>query len=172
MYDHELKIERLHPKRHQRGRFQCGYPELEEYLSKRAGQDQKRKLAVTYVLAHKDSEQVVGYYTLSAYSVNISSCPDNLKRRLPRYPSIPGVLIGRLAVDTSYRGCGWGETILMSALSKSFKYSESIGALAVFVHAKDDKAKGFYRKYGFHELVDDPYHLFLPMKTIKKLVEP
>jgi predicted GNAT family N-acyltransferase len=172
MYDHEMKIERLQPNRHQRDHFQCGYPELDEYLSKRAGQDQKRKLAVTYVLAQKDSEHVVGYYTLSAYSVNISSCPDNLKRRLPKYPSIPGVLIGRLAVDTSYRGYGWGEALLMSALSKCFRYSQSIGALAVFVHAKDDKAKGFYQNYDFYELQDDPYHLFLPMKTIKKLLEP
>ena len=171
MYDHKLEIERLQPKRHVREQFQCGYPELEEYLAQRAGQDQRRKLAVTYVLAPTNSHHVVGYYTLSAYSVNIDSCPENLKRRLPRYPSIPGVLIGRLAVDTRYKGYGWGETLLMSALSKSFKYSESIGALAVFVHAKEDKAKRFYQKYGFHELQDDPYHLFLPMKTIKKIVE-
>jgi len=39
------------------------------------------------------------------------------------------------------------------------------------VLAIDDRAKRFYLKYGFKELVRDELHLYLPIKTIARLFE-
>jgi len=40
---------------------------------------------------------------------------------------------------------------------------------AVEVYALDEEARGFYRKYGFEAFSDDSFHLYLPMKMIRKL---
>ena len=163
-----LKIEHLQRKKHIRDQFHCGEPSLDEYIKRFAGQDQKRGLSVAYVLADKD-EHVVGFYTLSNYSIYIGNCPDDLKKGLPNRQHLPAVLIGKFAIHQKYQGHRWGEKLLMNALSRSCKHSASIAAFAVCVYAQNDQAKKFYRKYDFRELMDDPFHLFLPLHIIKKL---
>jgi hypothetical protein len=45
--------------------------------------------------------------------------------------------------------------------------AERIGVFAVDLFSKDDEAKRFYLKYGFIPLQDDPFHLYLPMATVR-----
>jgi hypothetical protein len=40
---------------------------------------------------------------------------------------------------------------------------------AVDLFSKDDDAKRFYQKYGFIPLQDDPFHLYLPMATVRAM---
>jgi RimJ/RimL family protein N-acetyltransferase len=47
--------------------------------------------------------------------------------------------------------------------------ADSVGIYAVTVHALNERARRFYQRYGFTPLEDDPLHLYLPMKTIRKL---
>lgn len=47
--------------------------------------------------------------------------------------------------------------------------AESIGIHAVEVVAIDDAAKRFHLKYGFTALLDDPHHLYMSIKTLRKL---
>lgn len=42
---------------------------------------------------------VAGYYTLSLTSVNLAELPEQVARKLPRYPLVSATLLGRLAVD-------------------------------------------------------------------------
>jgi len=51
---------------------------------------------------------IAGYYTLASGSIPIAELPPELARRLPRYPTLPAVRIGRLAVDARFRGQGFG----------------------------------------------------------------
>ena len=112
----------------------------------------------------------MGYYTLSANSIRREDFPDELKRKLPiGYTDLPTTLLGRLAVDNTLRGQGYGEILLMTALNRSLKTSGSVGALAVVVDPIDEKAQRFYNKYGFIQLPTSG-KMFLPMKTIKDLV--
>ncbi|MBD2501240.1 hypothetical protein [Anabaena azotica] len=46
----------------------------------------------------------MAYYTLSAYTVDITALDQALARRLPRYPQLPATLLGRLAVDNKQKG--------------------------------------------------------------------
>jgi hypothetical protein len=39
------------------------------------------------------------------------------------------------------------------------------------VHAKDADAKAFYERYDFEASPTDPYHLFLLMKDLQRLVK-
>jgi len=49
--------------------------------------------------------------------------------------------------------------------------ADEIGVFAVEVYALNQSAKKFYLKYGFTELTDDEFHLYLPMKKLRKLFE-
>lgn len=88
---------------------------------------------------------------------------------MPRYPILPGILLGRLAVDENHHGKKIGIYLLLDALKRSLSVSDQIGIVAIIVDAKNDNAVTFYKKYGFIELPDNRYRLFLPLNTIRKL---
>lgn len=155
---------------HQKNHFSCGYPALDEYLKKQAGQDMRRKLAVCFVYAPVGNK-VIGYYTLSSLSIPHNHWPPDFKPEPPRsYTDLPVTLLGRLAVDQSAQGMGLGSQLLIDALVRSWQVAvSSIGSMAVFVDPIDEKARSFYQHLGFIPLPDSK-KLFLPMKTIEKLV--
>ena len=153
---------------HDRSAFSCGQDSLDDFLKKYAGQNQKTGVSRTYVAVSPSSTTVCGYYTISAGAVHFADIPDDLRKRLPRYP-VPVAHLGRLAVDTTARGKGLGEHLLLDALTRIVGAAESIGIHATEVVAIDDSAKRFYLKYGFIALNDDPHHLYISIKTLQKL---
>jgi GNAT superfamily N-acetyltransferase len=152
--------------RHDRRSFDCGVAALDRYLHQQAGQDIRNKVATVHVMVDTESSSIAGYYTLSAASVALASLPPEIGNKLPRYPIPPAILLGRLAVDQRYRGQGLGELLLYNALQRSLALSDELGAMAVLVDAKDDRARGFYEHYGFLRLLDDERRLLMPMKSI------
>lgn len=152
---------------HERATFVCGKDSLDRYLKQQASQDIKRHLATVYVLCESPSLVILGYYTLSALSVVPQDLPEALARKLPRYPLLPAILIGRLARDHRYPGQRLGERLLLDALTRSLH--SGIGAIAVIVDALDDEAQRFYEAYGFR-LIPDTNRLLLAMSTIEGLV--
>ena len=79
------------------------------------------------------------------------------------------MLLGRLAVDTFYKGRGFGKFLLLHALWRTQQIAEQAGVYALEVNAKHEEAARFYARYGFVPLRDDPLHLYLPMRTIAAL---
>lgn len=156
-------------KKHNRQEFTCGIDALDDYLKIQASQDMKKNVAVTYVATSDDSEQVLGYYTLSSIGIVAGELPEDVIKKLPRYPVLPGILIGRLARDKKFRGKDIGLYLLMDALKRSLDISNQLGSVAVIVDAKNEKAVVFYKGYGFIEFPDNNRRLFLSMSTIKKL---
>ncbi|RQS62514.1 GNAT family N-acetyltransferase [Burkholderia sp. Bp8963] len=148
---------------HDRCRFECGSAALDRYLREQVTQDVRRRVAACFVML--DGDFVVGYYTLSAASVALAELPHAVARKLPRYPSIPAVRMGRLAIDMKYRGRGLGAALLVNALQRAAK--PEIPAVALTVDAKDDTAVEFYRHFGFMQLTNNPLALFLPLATVK-----
>jgi predicted GNAT family N-acyltransferase len=112
---------------------------------------------------------VLGYYTLSASVVTADELPADLARKLPRYPQLPVILLGRLAVAAHLKGRKLGEFLLMDALNRSLATASTIGAMAVLVEAKNDAAQALYRHLGFLPLTAQANRLFLPMKTVATL---
>ncbi|HET8648850.1 MAG TPA: GNAT family N-acetyltransferase [Gemmatimonadales bacterium] len=126
-------------------------------------------MSVTYVLIGATGAEIAGYYTLAATSVLLSDLPPAVAKRLPKYPAVPAILIGRLAVALNYRGQGLGELLLIDALRRSLQSSETIGATAVVTDAKDEEAASFYRRYDFQQCEGMPRRLFIPMGTVAQL---
>lgn len=165
---HSWIIEKL-DKWHDRAAFVCGVPELDEYLRRFAGQNERSGLSQHFVaVASAGDARILGYYALSAGSVAFELVPEELKNRLPRYP-IPVAHIGRLAVDRSMQGRGLGEELLIDALARIARVGDEVGIHAVEVVAINDSARRFYLKYGFTPLYDDEQHLYLSMSVVRKL---
>lgn len=166
------QIESLDRQRHDRTSFDCGKPSLNRWLAEFANQFEQRNLARTYVAVSKGEKVVRGYYSVSSHHVAYEALPDTHSKELPRRQSSPVVLLGKLAVCKSAQGTGLGRLLLIDALRLTEHISQEIGARAVEVDAIDEKARGFYLKFGFTELLDNPLHLYLPLKAIKKLRLP
>lgn len=153
-------------KSHRREGFSCGDDALDRYIRQQAGQDQKKNVAATFVLIDPDSGAIAGFYTLSMNSVLLNDLPEETRRHLPRYPDIPAALLGRLAVDSKYKGRGLGEHLLMDAMKRCLE--NEIAVFCLIVDAYEDAVK-FYASYGFIELPGHASRMFLPTKTIEKL---
>lgn len=152
--------------KHIKTAFDCGEAALNNYLQQFASQHAKSKVSKTFVATSLDeSEKVIGFYTLSAGSIAFNHLPDELQKKLPRYP-IPVARIGRLAIDKSVQKQGLGKHLLMDALYRCARLTEEIGITGVVVDAKHEKAKLFYQQYGFTELSNLPLTLFTPIQTI------
>lgn len=162
-----LQIQALE-KKYDKTLFDCGHSLLDEYIKKQAKQDVNRDLSACFVLVD-DKNVVKGFYTLSANSIKRDDFPEPLQRKLPpSYNDIPTILLGRLAIDKTAKGNGFGEILLLDALTRSLKISESLGTIAVIVDPIDERAQNFYSKYGFI-LLPTSGKMLLPMKTIKDI---
>ena len=155
-------------KQHDRTAFTCGNSILDQYLKAQSSQDHRKNLAAVFVCT-QDGRTVLGYYTLSQYSVELDQLPESLSRKLTKQKIVPSTLLGRLAVESNCQGQGIGSLLLIDALKRAYAGSQQIASWAVIVDAKDDQAVSFYRKYGFRSFQHHPFRLFLPMGTIEKL---
>jgi len=156
-------ISKVLEKSHNRKNFNCGIDELDNYLKQYANQDIKKRLAVCYIIADQDND-VIGYYTLSSNSIDLSDIPYDLAKSL-KYAEIPVVIIGRLAVHKDYQGNKLGQTLLIDALKRIVEISALVGNHAVIVDPINESAEKFYAKYGFVALKTSK-RMFLPLKTI------
>ncbi len=158
-------------KSHDRKSFDCGEHSLNKYLHEYANQDIKRRINKVFVVSPPGAPQeVIGYYGLSAGSLNANHLPDGLRRKLPRYP-VPIVLLGRLAVCKFHQGQGLGSILLADALQRIVQASQVMAVFAVVVDALDDRAAEFYQQFGFIPLPSQPLKLFLPIDSIAALLD-
>jgi GNAT superfamily N-acetyltransferase len=158
-------------KQHERKSFDCGERSLNQYLYRYASQDIRRRVNRVFAASPPDApRQVIGYYSLSAGSLDATDLPEEFRRRLPRYP-VPVVLLGRLAVDKSHQGKGLGAILLADALQRIAQASQVMAVYAVVVDALNERAAEFYRQFGFIALPGQQLKLFLPMDTVAALVD-
>ena len=147
---------------HDRTTFNSGSGPLDRYLCEQVTQDVRRRVAACFV-ATTDEKRIAGYYTLASASLLLAELPASTAKRLPRYPTVPAVRMGRLAVDQGFKGQGLGSALLADALGRAAR--SEVAAYALMVDAKDDVAASFYRHHGFIVLPDSPRTLFLALAT-------
>lgn len=116
-------------------------------------------------MALADGQRIAGYYTLASASLFLADLPASTIEKLPRYPTVPAVRMGRLAVDRVFKGQGLGGALLADALHRAAR--SKMAAFALVVEAKDEAAAAFYSHHGFIALPDSPMTLFLPLATVQ-----
>lgn len=149
---------------HDRTTFRSDSEPLNHYLREQVTQDIRRRVAACFV-AITDEQRIAGYYTLASASILLVDLPTNMSKKLPRYPTVPAVRMGRLAVDRAFKGQGLGGALLADALDRAAR--SEIAAFALFVDAKDKVATNFYQHHGFIALPNSPRSLFLPLSTVR-----
>src|SRR5664280_76495 len=156
-------------KAHDRTSFRCGIAPLDVYLQQLARKDVERRVTAAFVMVDDAAPAtIVGYYTLSAFAVEIGELPGLLQKKLPRYPRLPATLLGRLARDERFPGMG--HLLLMDALARAYRQSAQVASLAVVADAKNDAALSFYCNFGFALLGHSANRIFLAMGTVEQLV--
>jgi GNAT superfamily N-acetyltransferase len=152
-------------------KFRCGTEQLDNYLHYQAKQDVKRKLTAVFVLPGT-ANTIKGYYTLSSDALQRQHVtPEILKKLPPAYLNLPVTLLGRLAVDETFKGQGLGSALLIDALRRAYNTAiSSIGSMAVVVDPIDESARNFYKRYGFIKLPDSG-RMFISMGTIAQLFQ-
>ncbi|MBN5380154.1 GNAT family N-acetyltransferase [Serratia marcescens] len=143
--------------------FRSASAAIDNYFQRQVSQDCRRRITTCYVALNSTGD-IVGFYTLAAASVMLTSVPAKQQKKLPRYPAIPVIRLGRLAVDLRYSGQGIGGALLADALIRAANVD--IGAYALTVDAKDPQAANFYLHHGFIPLNDAPLQLFYPLSGI------
>jgi len=147
--------------------FSCGQIQLDQYIRLYASQDIRRNVARVFIATPEyDTNQLAGFFTLSAGSVSCSDLPETLAKTLHRYP-VPVALIGRLAVSMSFHGKGLGSILLADACQKVINASHILAVAGIIVDAKDNTAASFYTHFGFIPLPSQPAKLILPASTFR-----
>ena len=149
---------------HDPSSFDCGKPSLDNWLKRYALTNQQNDSARTYVAARGTT--VVGYYSLTAGSVQREASPARVAKGLAAHP-IGVILLARLAIDRREQGTGLGKALLVDALSRAADAADSIGARAILVHAIDEEAIAFYKKFDFEPSPLEPKQLMLLMKDLR-----
>jgi len=149
--------------RHDREGFSSGVGALDQWFRTRAGQDQRRRIAQVFVAVSDGA--IVGFFSLSMFTIGLDGLPQELARKLPRYDAIPAALIGRLARAELAKGTGVGGLLLADAIKRVISATESVAAYAIVVDAKDDAGQRFYEAHGFIPLPSRPRRLFLLTET-------
>ncbi|GAA5215855.1 GNAT family N-acetyltransferase [Corallincola platygyrae] len=146
--------------------FQCGIEQLDSWLRKQAVKSQKRGTARVYVVNDTVTHQVVGYYAIAMGAVSRAQAFSSLKRNSP--DPIPMVILARLGVDSAYQGRGIAAGLLKDCILRSIQAMNAVGGAGILVHAIDDRAKAFYKKFGFKESTFDPLVLMARICDIEK----
>jgi GNAT superfamily N-acetyltransferase len=146
---------------HDRQGFDCKRQELNDWLRQVARQHQDKGLSKTFVAVREEApSRVCGYYALTLAELENRHLPAAWRKKLPQ--RIPGVRLGRLAVDGAYQGKGLGELLLVDALMRVQRISTEAGGIGLFVDAIDEQAAAYYRRFGFLAAPDNPLLLYLP----------
>ena len=149
---------------HDRSVFRSDSEPLNRYLQEQVTQDIRRRLAACFV-ALADERRIAGFYTLASASLLLADLPASTGKKLPRYPTVPAVRMGRLAVDQAFKGKGLGGALLADALDRAAR--SEIAAFALMVDAKDEAAAAFYQHHGVLALPDSRLTMFLPLATVQ-----
>jgi ribosomal protein S18 acetylase RimI-like enzyme len=151
---------------HQRDQFSSGEEALDRYFKQQVTQDIRRHVTNCFVAVEVATGIVAGYYAIAAASIPMPDLPDAITRKLPRYPSLPAVRVGRLAIDVRFQGRGLGGALLADAATRGLRAQAA--AFAMLVDAKSEDAVRFYEHHGFQKLASQPRSLFLALATAAK----
>jgi ribosomal protein S18 acetylase RimI-like enzyme len=166
-----LRIELL-SRRHNREGFDCGNPELNDYLRRTARQHTEKGLSRTDVLVDDQAPtEILGYVTVSLAEIVTDTLPAEYAKKYSARAH--GVKLARLAVAKSRQREGLGTLMMIHAMRKALWVADSTGIIGLFVDAKNEAASRYYRRFGFIPLPDDPHKLFMPPTTLRRaLSEP
>jgi GNAT superfamily N-acetyltransferase len=146
---------------HDLASFQCGRPELDEWLTRHArnaaGQGTR-----TYLLLGED-RVLAGYFAIAPHLVEREELPRRIGRGAPR--KVPAVLLAKLALHERFHVQGLGAELLVWALTTIVAAARAAGGKLIVVDAIDEATAGFYRRHDFQAVIGDAHRLVMKIST-------
>lgn len=174
----KVVIEPFDPERHERSGFSCGVEQVDNFFRKTANKLSKADNLRVYVMRSPDGEELIGFYALNAHSVDYRMLPGKYARTRPGHGSIPAAFISMIGVDKRFAGRGYGGDLLADALKRIAAIANQIGIAVVMLDVLDcgnpklvERRKTLYMSYGFQPLPSNALRLFLPVATIRALLD-
>lgn len=137
-----------------RDRFDCGRESLNHWFRRHAFANHAAGISRTNVICDTTTAEIIGYITLSAAQIERAFLPKSQQRNKP--DPVPATLLGQLAVHQNHQGRGHARSLLLFALRTALRASREIGSFGVMTNPIDDRARAFYRRWGFQDLRFDP----------------
>lgn len=151
---------------HDGSAFDSGEPVLDDWLRRRAWNNQQVAASRTYVVCPAGSRVIIGYFALSMGQILAHEVTGAMRRNMPR--SIPAVVLGRLAIDRIWQGNGLGRALLADVVQRAVVASREVSARLVIVHAISPAAEAFYLHHGFTRLPVETPTLALDLVKFQK----
>lgn len=143
--------------------FSSGVESLDNWLKRRALKNQAIGASRTFVVC--DEHRVLAYYALASSAIMVDAAPGRFRRNMP--DPIPVVVLGRLAVDRSQQGRGFGRALVQDAGRRVIQAADTIGIRGLLVHALSAEAKAFYERVGMESSPLDPMTLMVTLADLK-----
>jgi len=170
-------IEPLDPARHDRAAFSCGVDRVDNFFRKTANKLIKAGNVRVFVMTDP-AGALIGFYALNAHSVDYEALPAKFAKARPGHGMIPAAYISMIGVDTRFQGKGFGGDLLVDCLTRIARAADNLGMAVVMLDILDcgdpeliQKRKALYQGYGFAPLPSNELRLFLPMATVRELVD-
>ncbi len=158
-------LNRAHPRR---AFLRSGVPEVDEWLTTKALQNQEKRLSVTKALIDQTGA-IAGYFTLATGQIDFGDLPADLARQLPKR-RLPVAILAWLGVSTIHQGQGLGRLLLAQALLDCHEAGKTFAFIAVVIDCVNDEARSFYQKWDFQAFPGSPYRLYLSAKQLEAMV--
>lgn len=171
-------IEPLDPANHDRAAFSCGVEQVDNFFRRTANKLIKAGNVRTFVMVSPGGE-LIGFYAANAHAIDYTELPERFARTRPFHGSIPAAYISMIGVDRRFQGRGYGSHLLVDCLTRLASAADTLGIAVVMLDVLNcgdpervAKRLALYTSYGFEPLASNPLRLFLPMVTVRSLVEP
>lgn len=143
--------------------FDSGVASLDEWLKRRAIQNQVSGASRTFVI--RDDDLVVGYYAIASSAITPAATSGRFRRNMPN--PIPVVVLARLAVACSHQKLGLGRAMFKDASRRILLAAETLGIRGLIVHALSEEAKAFYLRLGLEPSPLEPMTLMTTLADLR-----
>jgi ribosomal protein S18 acetylase RimI-like enzyme len=163
-----VRIEPFDRNQHDRAAFSCGETRIDNFLQKSGSKRQDQNFSRVFVACLDTLNTVTGFYSLNAHAIDVSSLPEDVKKKLPQYPTVPAVYLSMIGVDAKHQGNGLGSFLLADAFKKTASAAENIGIHFLVLDALNERAASLYRRLGFVDLPGQEARMLMAMTAVQK----
>jgi GNAT superfamily N-acetyltransferase len=152
-------------KNHRRHDFDCGDPDLNQFIHRFARQGHKQNASKTFcAVDDSDPGRILGFYTIAPASIEYPLLPSHLTRGLARH-DVAGYRLARLATDLSVARQGLGRKLVASAARRCFRAASEFGGILLIIDAKNERAAQWYASFGATPVKEKALTLVMPLDS-------
>ena len=146
----DLRIEPFDQAKHDVSCFDCGHPDLNDFLKHDCPLQISHRLSYTRLAFYEG--KIVGYVSLLADSIALHI---DIREWYKLHKNItvlqvPALKIGRLGIDNNYKGRDIGSALVKYSIGVAFRMNDDLGVGCRFLTVDSDpNAVGFYERLGF-----------------------